>query len=628
MTNKLNNPFKITELINAVNSLVDGECGANQDLSNLTLQGQNIANWSTNVTNCITEIPQDIKLELNDGTLTLKAGSKVYVPNGVGVFDVATISSDRTYTYTSENSTRLLMYKQDQYYLYSAQIGNCYSGSSAPTNTSTTAYWYDTTNNLIKKTTNGGSTWTANTGTLPLAVISVSGGQIISIDQVFNGFGYIGSTAFVLPGVKGLAPNGRNDDGTLKNVNIKFTQVSMTTDTSGATGGLWYAIANNSITRINYGTLTYDTKRNYIYLTSSGSIQHTIIIDFNAYRTSGKITSFNPKTAFHIVDYNDFSDLKNTVDINDSNAVHKTGDETISGDKTFQTDILYKKSTQDFTTTPAQPFYTEIRNVDINNFEIGQFRVWKDTDGANVIDLLGRYQDNSVNFYGATLGIKSYSDGRSVAYAPTPSAGDNSDQIATTRWVNSTGNNVVHKTGDENISGIKTFNHPIHFKSSVFVDAAGGDEGGEIEFAKAPNSSLTGSVKLDVYRNSMRIFGPASNGDIRNVMNADIEQNALFVPTSDKTSSAISTIGINKNQNGYVKFGNGIIIQWGYSNQYGTSKTVTLPTPFTSINYAVTTSRYASEWAEGVVMQTNNYKTTSFDFAANDPGVHWIAVGY
>ena len=35
---------------------------------------------NTKVSNCITNIPQDIKLELNNGVLTLKAGSKVYVP--------------------------------------------------------------------------------------------------------------------------------------------------------------------------------------------------------------------------------------------------------------------------------------------------------------------------------------------------------------------------------------------------------------------------------------------------------------------------------------------------------------------------------------------------------------------
>lgn len=46
------------------------------------------------LTNCLTEIPQDIKLELSNGTLTIKAGSKVYVPNGVGKFDVVTIQKD------------------------------------------------------------------------------------------------------------------------------------------------------------------------------------------------------------------------------------------------------------------------------------------------------------------------------------------------------------------------------------------------------------------------------------------------------------------------------------------------------------------------------------------------------
>ena len=57
----------------------------------------NLLNYTTNR---ILEIPQDIKLELNNGTLTLKAGSKVYVPNGfesdgtTPKFDVVTIEND------------------------------------------------------------------------------------------------------------------------------------------------------------------------------------------------------------------------------------------------------------------------------------------------------------------------------------------------------------------------------------------------------------------------------------------------------------------------------------------------------------------------------------------------------
>ena len=34
------------------------------------------------ITNCILEQPQNIKLEFNNGVLTLKAGSKILVPNG------------------------------------------------------------------------------------------------------------------------------------------------------------------------------------------------------------------------------------------------------------------------------------------------------------------------------------------------------------------------------------------------------------------------------------------------------------------------------------------------------------------------------------------------------------------
>ena len=52
---------------------------------------------------------------------------------------------------------------------------------------------------------------------MPIGIVTVSGGAISSIDQIFNGFGYIGSTSFVLPGVKVTLPDGLNDNGTFKN---------------------------------------------------------------------------------------------------------------------------------------------------------------------------------------------------------------------------------------------------------------------------------------------------------------------------------------------------------------------------------------------------------------------------
>lgn len=56
---------------------------ANPSLSNLNGEGKNIGNWSNNVSNCIVKDPNNIIYTFdNSGTFTLKAGSKVYVPDG------------------------------------------------------------------------------------------------------------------------------------------------------------------------------------------------------------------------------------------------------------------------------------------------------------------------------------------------------------------------------------------------------------------------------------------------------------------------------------------------------------------------------------------------------------------
>ena len=173
-------------------------------------------------TNRILEIPQDIKLELNNGTLTLKAGSKVYVPNGFesdGVtpkFDIRIIENDIVDNNSGHNNTELLTVRYNGGisggWLFWFVPEYMYSGNTAPTVTSTYAYWYDTANNLMKWTGNNGSTW--NSGySLPIALGKTnSSGVTTSLDQIFNGFGYIGSTVFVLPGVKVQQATGFSGD--------------------------------------------------------------------------------------------------------------------------------------------------------------------------------------------------------------------------------------------------------------------------------------------------------------------------------------------------------------------------------------------------------------------------------
>ena len=73
---------------------------ADRDLWNTVPNVWNNTLNTSQITNCITEIPQDIKLELKDGVLTLKAGSKVYVPNG---FEANGTPAVKLYAWTSSN---------------------------------------------------------------------------------------------------------------------------------------------------------------------------------------------------------------------------------------------------------------------------------------------------------------------------------------------------------------------------------------------------------------------------------------------------------------------------------------------------------------------------------------------
>lgn len=337
----------------------------------------------TNITNCITEIPQDIKLELNNGTLTLKAGSKVYVPNGfendgtTKKFDVHIISSDKVIAYSSKfNDLVIVTDINDNSFIASKSY--TVSGATQPTDISRRNIWYDTTTNTVK--TNSPSTSNFETNkSLPIAIVNCIDINKFTISQVFNGFGYVGSTVFALPGVKGLIPNGRNADGSLRN--IEFVNDRVKTFTASGSGyGLTYfltpdyvinlAVVNTKAYAEKDTKLTtfdnnigvwFDTKQNVMLQTDDSGTTWTrvnyVCFSYMFMTNAGHLDYLVSKTAFHALDYNDFSDLKNTVDTNDSNVVHKTGDETITGVKTFNdSNVITNKEFISLTSSPHGQF--------------------------------------------------------------------------------------------------------------------------------------------------------------------------------------------------------------------------------------------------------------------------------
>ena len=284
-------------------SLINGTPYINdvEDLKSTSLR-------TSTITNCITEVPQNIKLELNNGTLTLKAGSKAYVPNGKNAdgsnkFDVVVIDSDITSKQSLWGTYQYFPILQNSgSVLNHISLVSIKTGSTEPTPSSGT-WWYDVTNNKIKRVPNGGSAWEETYASFPLAIVtSADGSTVASIDQVFNGFGYISSTVFAFPGVKALVPNGRNEDGSLKNIEYTQNTVAVYTASSGATGS--YNMNSQMNGAIYPLDCYYDNSDNIIKLPNGELGTYQYIFGTITFQ-SGVITSFQPKTTFHAVDWND-----------------------------------------------------------------------------------------------------------------------------------------------------------------------------------------------------------------------------------------------------------------------------------------------------------------------------------
>lgn len=207
-------------------------------------------------TNGITYIPQDIKFEIVDGTTpTLYAGSEVWVPYGHNApeYSIGDSLNSGIITAISWDGSALfykVRYDTDlniditddpavadfvtsigtnhRFYWYNTNV--TYSQDTAPSGFwGQYALWYDTAENVVKCTSDSGATWNGLIS-LPIGVFTMAGtGATKKVKHVFNGFGFIGSTAYALPGVKGLMADGLNEDGSYKSVERIFDKMVMRT---------------------------------------------------------------------------------------------------------------------------------------------------------------------------------------------------------------------------------------------------------------------------------------------------------------------------------------------------------------------------------------------------------------
>lgn len=86
-------------------------------------------------------------------------------------------------------------------------------------------------------------------------------------------------------------------------------------------------------------------------------------------------------------------------------------------------------------------------------------------------------------------------------------------------------------------------------------------------------------------------------------------------------------------QNGFIKYASGLIIQWGYGGE-GTAntKTLTFRTPFSDKNYSVVAINTNTGASDNYALQVENYSTTQFrahtTYNSSKRPIMYIAIGY
>lgn len=277
------------------------------------------------LTNCLTEIPQDIKLELSNGTLTLKAGSKVYKGDGTAV----NISKDATIFGTAGSGQFFATVLASGYSGSCTAVLKSFSGSGIEPQTYSLIY--DTDSKILKRY--GGDVTGGDEHSFPVAIVTITNNVITSIDQIFNGFGYIDNTIFALPSIKGLIPNGFNTDGSLNSTEFTTTSV-LTYSYMNANSGVLIGINANSLASDKY---VYNKDENY-NKNPQGVIAPRAMFAKVSTDSTGRVTSFNPNTAFHATDYNEFArEVGRCAKVDEDNAF--TGNCTFSiGKALFKAD--------------------------------------------------------------------------------------------------------------------------------------------------------------------------------------------------------------------------------------------------------------------------------------------------
>ena len=246
-----------------------------------------------NNTNCLTKVPQ-ISWSLSDDIFTFPTGTKAYKPDGT----VITLDAEKTVDFSTQ------AFLSHPKYAYVDDEGNIYAAASAVVSNEipvgvrrTNDIWFDTANNVIKRY--DGADWVGS-HSFPLIYINSFFGPLANSIITFSGRGFIEGLLFILPGVEGLIPNGRNADGSLKTT--AFTVTTPLTHQLEDNNEYVILLNGSSLSTASYsGNSYYDNESSTNSGVAAGYVEAGICSNM-----TNVVKNFSLKSVFCALDYAEF----------------------------------------------------------------------------------------------------------------------------------------------------------------------------------------------------------------------------------------------------------------------------------------------------------------------------------
>lgn len=454
--------------------------------SNLSADGQMVVDSANGtISNCILEIPQNIKLELSNNVLTAKAGC-IFVLGG-STYSTTTNSSNLTLNIPTTQG-RYVISPVGNYNLIAVDINKWGSGDTLPAQGTGTALRFFKTDERTFYSRGAVETeWGSSSVCYPICLIDVDSNGVASFVKfsdgrycIFNGIGFIGQTKYILPNVKVLESIGKNVDGTLKS--REYITDSLQLVTQGGTINRRMFLNHNTL-QITASEWYYDEETNLWYEANGNPFVTGVSFLGNCFTTNDVVTDFTISQPIKLVSTEVTDVIQSQVNTNttaiatkanDSDVVKLTGDQIIADIKTFTANPVISNTqpqTQfvdsDFSkgTVPVSAlrntFFVLRDATNLESGDMGSLYQRIDEYGNNYIAIVA-FKNTSGSNDNAQMGIYYNTDGTSYATCPTPPAGDSSIKIATTKWVNDyfasiTGYDATKTQTLKNVNGTLTW---------------------------------------------------------------------------------------------------------------------------------------------------------------------------